>query len=116
MWLARYLKEEAQQMNFRRVVGLMLVAIVSACSINQEHQVVQKPSGNWTLEFTWLKNDKPVKIQSYEYASRGECFNAMYTMQQEAKKVRSQSGAGLCYKAFSDGQERTANDVLARYR
>jgi hypothetical protein len=40
----------------------------------------------------------------------------MYAMQQEAKKGRNQSGAGLCYKAFADGQERTANDVLARYK
>lgn len=103
-------------MNFQRVVGLMFVVIVSACSVTEERKAVHQPSGNWTLEFTWLKNDKPVKIQSYEYASRGECFNAMYAMQQEAKKIRYQSGAGLCYKAFADGQEKTANDVLARYR
>lgn len=107
---------ERAWMSLRRIIGLMLLMVISACSVMDEKTVVNQSSGHWTLEFTWLKNDKPVKIQSYEYVSRSECFNAMYAMQQEAKKVRHESGAGLCYKAFADGQERTANDVLARYR
>lgn len=107
---------EGASMSFQKVISLIFLALVSACSMMDEKTIVNQSSGHWTLEFTWLKNDKPVKIQSYEYASRSECFNAMYAMQQEAKKGRNQSGAGLCYKAFADGQERTANDVLARYR
>lgn len=103
-------------MSLLRAVSLILLVMVSACSMVDEKKVSDSSKGHWTLEFTWLKNDKPVKIQSFEYASRGECFNAMYAMQQEAKKVRHESGAGLCYKAFAEGQERTANDVLARYR
>jgi hypothetical protein len=39
----------------------------------------------------------------------------MYKMQEAAKKVRNQSGAGLCYKLFAEGQERTSKDVLSRY-
>lgn len=103
-------------MKVQRIVGLTLLTLISACSVIDENKVANQSNGHWTLEFTWLKNDKPTQIKTYEYASRSECFNAMYTMQQEAKKGRNQSGAGLCYKAFADGQERTANDVLARYK
>jgi hypothetical protein len=39
----------------------------------------------------------------------------MHRMQEEAKKVRHQTGGGLCYKLFADGQERTSKDVLSRY-
>ena len=107
---------ERASMNLKKVISLMLLVTVSACSMMDEKKTANQSTGHWTLEFTWLKNDKPAKVQSYEYASRSECFNAMYAMQQDAKKGRHQSGAGLCYKAFADGQERTANDVLARYR
>jgi hypothetical protein len=44
-----------------------------------------------------------------------ECFNKMYEMQEDAKKVKNQIGSGLCFKAFAEGQERTSNDLLARY-
>jgi hypothetical protein len=44
-----------------------------------------------------------------------ECFNQMYEMQEAAKKVKNQIGSGLCFKAFAEGQERTSNDLLARY-
>jgi hypothetical protein len=39
----------------------------------------------------------------------------MYKMQEAAKKVRNQTGAGLCYKLFADGQERTSKDQLTRH-
>ena len=94
----------------------MLAGLISACSTVEEAKLLKQYSGSWTLEFTVLKNDKPTKVTSYEYDSRSDCFNAMYQMQQEAKKIRNQSGAGLCYKAFADGQERTSKDVLALYK
>jgi hypothetical protein len=44
-----------------------------------------------------------------------ECFNTMFKMQEDAKKIKNQTGAGLCYKLFADGQERTSKDLLTRY-
>ena len=87
---------------------------LAACSSLEQKKAVQN-NMPWTLEFTWLKNDKPVDVKSYEFQSRTDCFNAMYRMQTEAKKVRHQSGAGLCYKEFAEGQERTSNDQLITY-
>jgi hypothetical protein len=43
-----------------------------------------------------------------------DCFNTMYKMQEAAKKVRNQTGGGLCYKLFADGQERTSQDLLTK--
>lgn len=87
---------------------------LTACS-SFEQKNIAKNNSPWTLEFTLLKNDKPIDIKTYEFQSRVDCFNAMYRMQTEAKKVRYQSGAGLCYKEFADGQERTGNDQLMTY-
>jgi hypothetical protein len=42
-----------------------------------------------------------------------DCFNTMYKMQEAAKKVRNQTGGGLCYKLFTDGQERTSKALKA---
>jgi uncharacterized protein YcfL len=98
----------------RTLFLFFMVLLVAGCSSLEQKKVVEKNTA-WTLEFTWLKNDKPIEIKSYEFQSRIDCFNAMYRMQNEAKKIRYQSGAGLCYKEFADGQERTSDDQLAMY-
>lgn len=67
---------------------------------------------HWNLEFTWLKGGEVTHIKTYQFDTRLECFNKMYQMQEEAKKVKNESGAGLCYKAFLDGQQRTTADTL----
>ena len=96
---------------------LLTVVCLSACAPMKEPSVAVSGSGDthWTLQFTWLKNNKPTHTQTYQFVSRMECFNKMYEMQEDAKKVKNQIGSGLCFKAFAEGQERTSNDLLARY-
>ena len=94
---------------------LLTVIFLSACAPMKEPSVVVGGDTHWTLQFTWLKNNQPTHTQTYQFVSRMECFNQMYEMQEAAKKVKNQIGSGLCFKAFAEGQERTSNDLLARY-
>ena len=96
---------------------LLSAIFLSACQVAQKQEAPPVAMGDthWTLEFTLLKNNKPTEIKTFQFESRMDCFNNMYKMQEAAKKVRNQSGAGLCYKLFAEGQERTSKDVLSRY-
>ena len=97
---------------------LLLSAIfLTACQVAQKQEAPPIAVGDthWTLEFTLLKKNKPAEIKTYQFESRMDCFNTMYRMQEEAKKVRNQTGGGLCYKLFADGQERTSKDLLTRH-
>ncbi len=94
---------------------LLSAIFLSACQLGHKETASVMGDTHWTLEFTLLKNNKPSEIKTYQFESRMDCFNTMYRMQEDAKKVRNQSGAGLCYKLFAEGQERTGNDVLSRY-
>jgi hypothetical protein len=99
-----------------RILILLSALFLSACQLgHKEPPPVAMGDTHWTLEFTLLKNNKPTEIKTYQFESRMDCFNTMYKMQEAAKKIRNQSGAGLCYKLFADGQERTSKDVLTRH-
>ena len=100
-----------------RKLILLSALFLSACQLGhkEEPQPVAMGDTHWTLEFTLLKNNKLTEIKTFQFESRMDCFNNMYKMQEAAKKVRNQSGAGLCYKLFAEGQERTSKDVLSRY-
>ncbi len=100
-----------------RKLILLSALFLSACQLGHKEkpQPVAMGDTHWTLEFTLLKNNKPTEIKTFQFESRMDCFNNMYKMQEAAKKVRNQSGAGLCYKLFAEGQERTSKDVLSRY-
>ena len=101
-------------MKLKHLSLLIPTIVVIGCSTPQEKVAVQQGDTHWTLEFTWLKNNKPSEIKTYQFESRSDCFNTMYKMQEDAKKVKNQTGAGLCFKLFADGQERTSKDTLAR--
>jgi len=99
-----------------RKLLLLSVLFLSACQLGHKEETAGVMGDtHWTLEFTLLKNNKPTEIKTYQFESRMECFNTMYKMQEAAKKVRHQTGAGLCYKLFADGQERTSKDQLTRH-
>ena len=100
-----------------RKLLLLSALFLSACQLGhkEEARPVAMGDTHWTLEFTLLKKNKPAEIKTYQFESRMDCFNTMYRMQEEAKKVRNQTGGGLCYKLFADGQERTSNDLLTRH-
>jgi hypothetical protein len=101
-----------------RKIILLSAIFLTACQIapKEEEVVAPKVMGDthWTLEFTLLKNNKPTEVKTYQFETRMECFNTMYKMQEAAKKVRNQTGGGLCYKLFADGQERTSKDLLTK--
>ena len=94
---------------------LLSAIFLSACQLGHKETPPVMGDTHWTLEFTLLKNNKPSEIKTYQFESRMECFNTMYRMQEDAKKIRNQTGAGLCYKHFAEGQERTSKDVLSRH-
>jgi hypothetical protein len=100
-----------------RKLILLSAIFLSACQLGpkEEARPVAMRDTHWTLEFTLLKKNKPAEIKTYQFESRMDCFNTMYRMQEEAKKVRNQTGGGLCYKLFADGQERTSKDLLTRH-
>lgn len=102
------------KMNIKYLLLAIPTALVIGCSTPPEKVVIQQGDTHWTLEFTLLKNNKPAEIKTYQFESRTDCFNTMYKMQEDAKKVKNQTGAGLCFKLFADGQERTSKDTLAR--
>jgi hypothetical protein len=100
-----------------RKLILLSALFLTACQLGpkEEARPIAMGDTHWTLEFTLLKNNKPAEIKTYQFESRMDCFNTMYRMQEEAKKVRNQTGGGLCYKLFADGQERTSKDLLTRH-
>ena len=103
-------------MYFKRLL-LIVAVFLAACAPLKEEKPVVLGGGDthWTLQFTWLKNNKPTHTETYQFISRMDCFNQMYDMQKAANKTKNQVGSGLCFKAFAEGQERTDNDQLARY-
>ena len=99
-----------------RKLLLLSALFLSACQLGHKEETAGVMGDtHWTLEFTLLKNNKPTEIKTYQFESRMDCFNTMYKMQEAAKKVRNLTGAGLCYKLFADGQERTSKDQLTRH-
>jgi hypothetical protein len=100
-----------------RKLILLIAIFLSACQLGHKKEPpppVAMGDTHWTLEFTLLKNNKPTEVKTYQFESRMDCFNTMYKMQEAAKKVRNQTGGGLCYKLFADGQERTSKDLLTK--
>jgi hypothetical protein len=95
----------------------LTAAFLAACAPLKEEKPVVLGGGDthWTLQFTWLRNNKPTHTETYQFISRMDCFNQMYDMQKAASKTKNQVGSGLCFKAFAEGQERTDNDQLARH-
>ena len=100
----------------RKLILLSAIFLTACQTALKEEVVPPKVMGDthWTLEFTLLKNNKPTEVKTYQFETRMDCFNTMYKMQEAAKKVRNQTGGGLCYKLFADGQERTSQDLLTK--
>jgi hypothetical protein len=94
---------------------LLAAIFLAACAPLKEEKIAAVEDTHWTLQFTWLKNNKPTHTETYQFISRMDCFNQMYEMQKVANKTKNQVGSGLCFKAFAEGQERTSNDQLAKY-
>ena len=66
----------------------------------------------WTLDFFYFHKGKQTHTKAFEFVNRRDCFETMYQMQVDAKKLANQSGSGICSKRFLEGQKRTQDDVL----
>ena len=66
----------------------------------------------WTLDFFYFHKGKQTHTKAFEFLNRRDCFETMYQMQVDAKKVANHTGSGICSKQFVEGQKRTGNDVL----
>lgn len=98
-----------------QLIVFSLALVLTACASYQEEKRSDfRGDTHWTLEFTWLKNDTPTHSKTYQFESRSECFDTMFNMQKEAKKKRNESGGGLCYKTFAEGQERGDKDRFTK--
>jgi hypothetical protein len=92
---------------------ILVLSLVSCASSNMKDQksASQTPS-LWTLDFFHFYKGTQTHSESFQFASRRDCFDAMYQMQVDSRKKPQYSGSGVCTKWFSEGQERTHNDVL----
>lgn len=120
-WYAQYMaKYETLTLFYHRALRtcamVTLLSLLISCAnrgdLQNREAHAYRGDMYWTLEFTWLKNDQPVHVKTYSFDTRDECFNAMYQMQKEAKRIKNESGAGLCFKKFAEGQVRTSADEL----
>ena len=66
----------------------------------------------WTLDFFYFHKGKQTHTKAFEFVNRRDCFDAMYQMQVDVKKIANHSGSGICSKRFVEGQKRTEDDVL----
>jgi hypothetical protein len=72
----------------------------------------QQAYAPWNLNFYYFYRGKQTHTKVFEFASRRDCFEAMYQMQVTASKRPFHSGAGICTKWFNENQVRTDNDLL----
>ena len=66
----------------------------------------------WTLDFFHFYNGKQTHTETLKFANRRDCFDTLYQMQVDSKKLSDHSGAGICTKRFVEGQKRTQDDLL----
>ena len=99
----------------RPYFGVLTLALV-ACSTPQvkEQKVAAQVTvaSPWTLDFFHFYKGTQTHSESFQFLSRRDCFDAMYQMQVNSRKKPLYSGSGVCTKWFSEGQERTHNDIL----
>ena len=66
----------------------------------------------WTLDFFHFYKGKQTRTETRQFVNRRDCFDAMYQMQEDAKKEAFHTGSGICMKRFVAGQKRTQDDLL----
>lgn len=94
----------------------MLALVLVACSNPQvkDQKVATQVTvtSPWTLDFFHFYKGTQTHSESFQFLSRRDCFEAMYQMQVNSRKKPLYSGSGICTKWFSEGQDRTHNDIL----
>ncbi len=105
-------------MKIKNLIAVALLLLIAACSSFEQKQVVQtlpstsNPDNSWTLTFFSFDNGRQVKKETFQYASRRDCYDAMFKKEVDARKQYKRSGSGLCTKWFVEGQQKTKDDLL----
>lgn len=104
-------------MKFKNLFTVASLVLLGACSSVEQGKTSQagstlNPDNSWTLTFFSFNNGKQVNKETFQYASRRDCYDAMFKKEVEARKQNKRSGSGLCTKWFVEGQPRTKDDLL----
>lgn len=90
------------------------MALCSCAEPIKKEQATVTAQGDkyWTLDFFHFYKGKQTHTESLKFVSRRDCFDTLYQMQVDSKKLSGHSGAGICTKHFVEGQKRTKDDLL----
>jgi len=101
----------------KNYVWICLVMLLCSCAVEPPPVVPVQTTAiegdkYWTLDFFYFYKGKQTHTKAFQFVSRRDCFDTLYQMQVDSKKVPHHSGSGICMKQFVEGQKRTENDVL----
>jgi hypothetical protein len=101
----------------KNYVWICLVMLLCSCAVEPPPVVPVQTTAiegdkYWTLDFFYFYKGKQTHTKAFQFVSRRDCFDTLYKMQVDSKKVPHHSGSGICMKQFVEGQKRTENDVL----
>ena len=101
----------------KNYVWICLVLLLCSCAVEPPPVVPVQTTAiegdkYWTLDFFYFYKGKQTHTKAFQFVSRRDCFDTLYQMQVDSKKVPHHSGSGICMKQFVEGQKRTENDVL----
>ena len=102
----------------KNYVWICLVMLLCSCAVVEPPPEVPvqttaiEGDKYWTLDFFYFYKGKQTHTKAFQFVSRRDCFDTLYQMQVDSKKVPHHSGSGICMKQFVEGQKRTENDVL----
>jgi hypothetical protein len=101
----------------KNYLWIVLVALLCSCASNPPPVVPVQSTATegdkyWTLDFFYFYKGKQTHTKAFQFVSRRDCFDTLYQMQVDSRKVPQHSGSGICMKQFVEGQKRTEHDVL----
>ena len=101
----------------KNYVWICLVMLLCSCAVEPPPVVPVQTTAiegdkYWTLDFFYFYKGKQTHTKAFQFVSRRDCFDTLYQMQVDSKKVPQHSGSGICMKQFVERQKRTENDVL----
>lgn len=101
----------------KNYVWICLVMLLCSCAVEPPPEVPVQTTAiegdkYWTLDFFYFHKGKQTHTKTFQFVSRRDCFDTLYQMQVDSKKMPHHSGSGICMKQFVEQQKRTENDVL----
>jgi len=102
----------------KNYLWICLAMLLCSCAVEPPPPVVPvqaeviEGDKYWTLDFFYFHKGKQTHTKAFQFVSRRDCFDTLYQMQVDSKKMPHHSGSGICMKQFVEHQKRTENDVL----